>query len=146
MWQTEEFIVANGFTQFNNPKVANDLSAYDYFDGEALDTEFSDAKGRRRKKPMKSRSKEGVKRRDKRRADRMALKRQEIEAQKEIAEKTLKSHEADATLLSSIGLSDNKNLPEVSSNKTKSNTIYWVVGGLAVATILGVVLYKKYKK
>jgi len=170
MWQTEEFIVANGFTQFNNPKVANDLSAYDYFDGEALDMEFSDARGRRRKKPRRKgesgvekvlsytpigmakkgvdslTSKEAISRREKRRADRMALKKQEIEAQKEIADKSLKSQEGDATLLSSLGLSDNKNLPEVSPNKTKSNTIYWVVGGLAVATILGVVLYKKYKK
>jgi hypothetical protein len=153
MWEKEEFIVANGFTQFNNPNVARDLSPYDFFDGEvgfggANDIEFSDARGRRRrrKKPMKSRAKEGVKRREKRRADRMNLKSQEIEAQKQIAEKSLKAQEKDATLLSSLGLSDNKNLPEVSPNKTKSNTIYWVVGGLAVATILGVVLYKKYKK
>lgn len=170
MWQTEEFIVANGFTQFNNPKVANDLSPYDYFDGEALDTEFSDARGTRKKRGRRKgesgvekvlsytpigmakkgidslTSKEAVSRREKRRADRMALKKQEIEAQKEIADKSLKSQEGDATLLSSLGLSDNKNLPEVSPNKTKSNTIYWVVGGLAVATILGVVLYKKYKK
>jgi hypothetical protein len=91
-------------------------------------------------------SKEAVSRREKRRADRMALKKQEIEAQKEIADKSLKAQEGDSTLLSTLGLSDNKNLPEVSPNKTKSNTIYWVVGGLAVATILGVVLYKKYKK
>jgi hypothetical protein len=170
MWQTEEFIVANGFTQFNNPKVANDLSPYDYFDGEALDTEFSDARGGRRKKTRRKgesgvekvlsytpigmakkgvdslTSKEGIARREKRRADRMALKRQEIEAQKQIADNSLKAQEKDATLLSSVGLSDNKNLPEVSPNKTKSNTIYWVVGGLAVATIIGVVLYKKYKK
>ena len=170
MWQTEEFIVANGFTQFNNPQVARDLSAYEYFDGDSMDMDFSDARGTRRKRGRRKgesgvekvlsytpigmakkgvdslTSKEAISRREKRRADRMALKKQEIEAQKEIADKSLKSQEGDATLLSSLGLSDNKNLPEVSPNKTKSNTIYWVVGGLAVATILGVVLYKKFKK
>ena len=182
MWQTEKFIVANGFTQFNDPQVAEDLSPYQYFDGEfgeSIDMEFSDARGKRKKKPLKSRLKQGadrrekrrvekalsytpigwikkgvdsatseeaVSRREKRRADRMALKKQEIEAQKEIADKSLKAQEGDTTLLSSLGLSDNKNLPDVSSEKTKSNTIYWVVGGLAVATILGVVLYKKFKK
>lgn len=173
MWQTEKFIVANGFTQFNDPKVAEDLSPYQYFDGEfgeAIDMEFSDARGRRSKKRKKNSesgvekalsytpigwikkgvdsatSEEAVSRREKRRADKMALKKQEIEAQKEIADKSLKAQEGDTTLLSSLGLSDNKNLPEVSSEKTKSNTIYWVVGGLAVATILGVVLYKKFKK
>jgi hypothetical protein len=172
MWETERFIVANGFTQFNDQNVGRDLSPYDFFDGEISgnDLEFSDARGRRRKKRKKgsesgvekalsytpvgwikkgvdsATSKDAVSRREKRRADRMNLKRQEIEAQKQIADKSLKAQEKDATLLSSLGLSDNKNLPEVSPNKTKSNTIYWVVGGLAVATILGVVLYKKYKK
>jgi hypothetical protein len=170
MWNTEKFIVANGFTQFNDPYVARDLSPYEYFDGEALDTDFSDAKGRRRVKRRKGSesgvekvlsytpigmakkgvdsltSKEAVSRREKRRADRMALKQQQIEAQKEMVDKSLKAQEKDATLLSSIGLSDNKNLPEVTPIKPKSNTIYWVVGGLAVATIVGVILYKKYKK
>ena len=34
MWETEKFIVANGFTQFNESNMAQDLSPYDFFDGE----------------------------------------------------------------------------------------------------------------
>lgn len=151
MWKTEEFIVANGFTQFNNPQVANDMSPFSYFDGEfgeAIDMEFSDAKGRRR---AKSQKKKGVFQKigqniEKRRKDKLALKNKEIDAQKQIAEQSLKAGEQETKLLAQLGLGGQGNLPEISSQKTTSNTIYWVLGGLAVAGIIGFIVYKKIKK
>lgn len=173
MWQTERFIVANGFTQFNDPKVAEDLSPYEYFDGEfgePIDMEFSDAKGRRRKKSKKgdesgvekalsytpvgwikkgvdsATSKDAVSRREKRRADRLALKKQEIETQKQIVDASLQAGEKENTLLSQLGLTNNENLPPISSEKDNSNKIYWIVGGVVVASVLGYILYKKMIK
>lgn len=176
MWQTERFIVANGFTQFNDPNVADDLSAYQYFDGEfgeAIDMEFSDAKGRRPRKRRKGRkrseggvekalsytpigwikkgvdsatSKEAVSRREKRRAERLALKNKEIQAQKDIVDASLKAGQEENKLLSQLGLSNNDSLPPISSEKPKSNKVIWIVGGVVVAGILGYVLYKKYGK
>lgn len=173
MWQTERFIVANGLTQFNDPIVAEDFSPYQYFDGEfgeAIDMEFSDAKGRRRKKRRKggesgaekvlsytpvgwikkgvdsATSKDAVSRREKRRADKLALKNKEIETQKQIVDASLKAGEKENQLLSQLGLSNNDSLPPISSEKPKSNKVIWIVGGVVVAGILGYVLYKKYGK
>ena len=162
-----DYIVANGFTQFKNPTFANDVSPYESFEGNndsinitpefndvPLDIEFSDASGRkRRRKPRGGKS--GVKRatspeansrRDKRRKDRQDLKREEIQAQKDIADKAIKAQEKDTTLMSQIGLSNNANLPEVKTAKDKTTRNIVIVGALAVATVLGFYIYKKYKK
>jgi hypothetical protein len=172
MWETERFIVANGFTQFNDQNVGNDLSPYDFFDGEVgfADVEFSDARGRRRKKRRRKgesgvekvlsytpigmakkgvdslTSKEAVSRREKRRADRMALKNKEIDTQKQIVDASLKAGEKENQLLSQLGLSNNDSLPPISSEKPKSNKVIFIVGGVVIAGILGYVLYKKFKK
>lgn len=150
MWETERFIVANGFTQFNESNMADDLSPYDFFDGEISgdDLEFSDARGRRRKKSksLSPRAKERMKSREKRRSDKLALKNKEIDTQKQIVDASLKSGEKENQLLSQLGLSNNDSLPPISSEKPKSNKVIWIVGGVVVAGILGYVLYKKYKK
>jgi hypothetical protein len=172
MWETERFIVANGFTQFNDQNVGRDLSPYDFFDGEISgnDLEFSDARGRRRKKRKKgsesgvekalsytpvgwikkgvdsATSKDAVSRREKRRADRMALKNKEIDTQKQIVDASLKAGEKENQLLSQLGLSNNDSLPPISSEKPKSNKVIFIVGGVIIAGILGYVLYKKFKK
>jgi hypothetical protein len=172
MWETERFIVANGFTQFNDQNVGRDLSPYDFFDGEISgnDLEFSDARGRRRKKRKKgsesgvekalsytpvgwikkgvdsATSKDAVSRREKRRADRMALKNKEIDTQKQIVDASLKAGEKENQLLSQLGLSNNDSLPPISSEKPKSNKVIFIVGGVVIAGILGYVLYKKFKK
>ena len=162
-----DYIVANGFTQFNNPTFANDVSPYESFEGNndsinitpefndvPLDIEFSDASGRRRRRKRRG-GKSGVKRatspeansrRDRRRKDRQDLKREEIQAQKYIADKAIKAQEKDTTLMSQIGLSNNANLPEVKTAKDKTTRNIVIVGALAVATVLGFYIYKKYKK
>ena len=172
MYETERFIVANGFTEFNEPIVVNDLSPYDFFDGEISgdDFEFSDARGKRRKRRGGKResgvekalsytpygwikkgvdsltSEEAKARREKRRGDKIALKNKEIDAQKQIVDASLKAGEKETRLLSQIGLSNNDGLPPISTEKPKSNTIIWIVGGVVVAGVLGYVLYKKFKK
>jgi len=183
MYGKTDYIVANGFTQFNNPSVANDISPYESFNGDndsydnniefndvPLEIEFSDASGRKsRKKRTKTKSgvekaldytplgwgkkavekatsNEAVARREKRRSDKQETKRQEIKAQQEIADKALKAQEKDTTLLSQIGLANNTNLPEVSTEKDNTTRNLIIVGSLAIATVVGIYLYKKYKK
>jgi hypothetical protein len=150
MWETERFIVANGFTQFNDQNVGNDLSPYDFFDGEISfnDLEFSDARGRRRKKrkSLSPRAKQRIKSREKRRGDKLALKNKEIDTQKQIVDASLKAGEKENQLLSQLGLSNNDSLPPISSEKPKSNKVIFIVGGVVIAGILGYVLYKKFKK
>lgn len=179
MYGKVDFIVANGFTQFNNPAVANDVSPYESFTGDndayddniefndvPLDIEFSDASGRkRRKKPRGGKSgvekaldytpvgwvknatsEESKNRRDTRRKDRQDLKREELKTQKEIAEQTLKAQDKDTTLLSQIGLSNNANLPEVTTQKDNTTRNIIIIGSLAVATVVGIFIYKKYNK
>ena len=168
MWKTEKFIVANGFTQFNDPQLAEDLNPYEYFDGDLgqnMDIEFSDAKGSS-KKTKKSKegtfekvlsytpigwakkgvdaltSPEAIKRREKRRADKMALKRDELQIQKDIANQSLKSGEQDTNLLNKLMINDDSNK---SSSKSSHNIIWWIGGALAVG-IVGFIIYKKYKK
>jgi len=51
MWETENFIVANGMSELGNPLKEYDASPFDYFDGgldEDIDMDFSDATGRQR--------------------------------------------------------------------------------------------------
>jgi hypothetical protein len=183
MYGKVDYIVANGFTQFNNPAVANDVSPYESFAGDndsydsnvefndvPLEIEFSDASGRskrtRRTKPAKSgksgvekaldytpvgwiknaTSDEAVSRRENRRKDRQDLKREELKVQKDIADQAIKAQEKDTTLLSQIGLTDNKNLPEVKVEKDNTTRNIVIVGVLAIATIAGVYIYKKYNK
>ena len=152
MWETERFIVANGFTQFNESNMAQDLSPYDFFDGEISgdDLEFSDARGKRRKRRGRKResgvSEEAIARREKRRGDKIALKNKEIDAQKQIVDASLKAGEKETQLLSQIGLRNNDGLPPISTEKPKSNKVIWIVGGVVVAGVLGYVLYKKFKK
>jgi hypothetical protein len=175
-----DYIVANGFTQFNNPTFANDVSPYESFEGDdddydntrefndvPLEIEFSDATGRRKRRRKPTRTKSGIEkaldytpvgwvknatspeanlRRDKRRKDRQDLKREEIQAQKYIADKAIKAQEKDTTLMSQIGLSNNTNLPEVKTAKDNTTKNIVIVGALAVATVLGFYIYKKYKK
>ena len=164
-----DYIVANGFTQFNNPAFANDISPYESFAGDndaydenfefndvPLEIEFSDASGRkkatRRKKPARRGAsvgqamEKGQSRRDARRKDRQDLKREELKTQKEIAEQTLKAQDKDTTLLSQIGLSNNANLPEVTTQKDNTTRNIIIIGSLAVATVLGIFIYKKYNK
>ncbi len=163
MWRTEKFIVANGFTQFNNPKVANDLSPYEYFDGDlgqSIDMEFADANGKSKRKPKKRETTfekimaytpMGMAKRGfdvltdedriaKRRQRKDAITNKELETQKSILEQSSKS---DENIIKSL---TNQELPPVSSDKKSSNKIYWIIGGVAVAGIIGYVLYKKLKK
>jgi hypothetical protein len=164
-----DYIVANGFTQFNNPAFANDISPYESFAGDndaydenfefndvPLEIEFSDASGRkkptRRKKPARRGAsvgqamEKGQSRRDARRKDRQDLKREELKTQKEIAEQTLKAQDKDTTLLSQIGLANNANLPEVTTQKDNTTRNIIIIGSLAVATVVGIFIYKKYNK
>lgn len=169
MYGKTDYIVANGFTQFNNPSVANDISPYESFVGDndsydeniefndvPLEIEFSDASGRkrptRRKRPARKGGsvgnaiQKGQENRQKRFEAKQKTKSEEIKAQKEIADKALKAQEKDTTLLSQIGLSNNANLPEVSTEKDNTTRNLIIVGSLAIATVVGIYLYKKYKK
>jgi hypothetical protein len=170
-----DFIVGRGFTQFNNPSLANDVSPYEAFDGNdddydsavefndvPLELEFSDASGRRprtsrRRKSSKSRFgigggrlmnaiEQGQLNRQKRFEAKQKSKTEELRTQKAITDQAMKAQEKDASLLSQIGLSNNMNLPEVNPKKDNSTRNLIIVGVLAVATLAGIYLYKKYKK
>lgn len=159
MWKTENFIVANGFTEFRNPKMANDLSPYDYFDG-GLDTdidgEFYDATGsgrrarRRVKKSRRSttsgRLRSGVENIKQSRTQKTAQRQSEAETQRKAIADVQKSAEADAVLLAQLSQPTASTPPTSTNNSSSTKKIAITVGVIAIVGIIGYVVYKKMKK
>lgn len=156
MWKRTEFLLANGMSQLPNSSMTNDISPYECFDGGLdtdIDLDFSDASGRR-KKPKRPRRKapknrSGISNLQKRRDERLKQKSEQSKSEQEAQTKAIsdvtKSSEADALLLKQLQepVATITDTPKVMSKKTKTALI---VGSIAVASIIGFVLYKKFKK
>lgn len=159
MWKTENFIVANGFTEFRNPQQANDLSPYDYFDG-GLDTdidgEFYDATGsgrrarRRVKKSRRSRTggrlSSGVRNVRQRSTQKSAQRQAEAETQRKAIADVQKSAEADAVLLAQLSQPTASTPPTSTNNSSSKKKIAITIGVVAIVGLIAYVVYKKMKK
>ena len=157
MWKREEFLIANGMSQLPNSSMTNDLSPYDYFEGGLdveVDRDFSDATGsgrrarRRVKKSIKSsggsrQPRRGVKGRI---AERKQTKQVEAQQQAKDIEKVQKSAEADAKLLAQLTQAPATAPQPQPTGMSKTTKTVLIVSGVAVALVVGVMLYKKFKK
>lgn len=162
MWKREEFLIANGMSQLPNSSMTNDLSPYDYFEGGLdveVDRDFSDATGsgrrarRRVKKSIKSsggsrqrpsrQPRRGVKGRI---AERKQTKQVEAQQQAKDIEKVQKSAEADALLLAQLTQAPATAQTPPPTGMSKTTKTVLIVSGVAVALVVGVMLYKKFKK
>jgi hypothetical protein len=162
MWKREEFLIANGMSQLPNSSMTNDLSPYDYFDGGLdvdVDRDFSDATGsgrRARRRVKKSRKATGGSRQRRsnqprggvkgRIAERKQANQRQAQQQAKDIEKVQKSSEADAQLLAQLTQAP-ATLPQPQkTGMTKTTKTVLIVGGVAVAVVVGFMLYKKFKK
>ena len=155
MWKRTEFLLANGMSQLPNSSMTNDISPYECFDGGLdtdIDLDFSDASGRRKpRKPRRKVPKAGgrisamQKRRDARLKEKSTQKTKESEAQNKAISDVNKNSEADALLLAQMTqpLAEVKTTPSGMAKGTKTALI---IGGVAVASLIGFILYKKFKK
>lgn len=176
MYERKEFLIANGMSQLPNSSVTNDLSPYDYFDGGLdtdIDMDFSEARGRRRRIPKKRgfekvmsytpigiaksgierfNSPQNQKRRDQKRRQRQGFrqerqqtKRSESQLQNQAVAKISKSAESDAQLLAQLSAPKTP-IVEPKPTMSKGTKTGLIIGSIAVAGIIGFVLYKKFKK
>ena len=172
MWKRTEFILANGMSQLPNSVLTNDISPYECFDGGLgtdIDLDFSDAVGKRPRKKKSGKSKgtfekvmsytpigmvkEAIDRRNSpeglaRRQAKDDTKKATAEAQNKAVEQATKSSEGDALLLAQIQQpsADLKTATAPSTTMSKGTKTALIVGGVAVAGLIGFMLYKKLKK
>jgi hypothetical protein len=159
MWKREEFLIANGMSQLPNASMTNDLAPNQYFDGgldDDLDIEFSDASGRRRRRrrrfvksfnsPQRRRARQTrQKQRIQARQFRQKSKQSQAVAQNQAVAKISKSAETDSKLLAQLSQATP---PIVTPQPTmsKATKTGLIIGAVAVAGIIGFILYKKFKK
>jgi hypothetical protein len=157
MWKREEFLIANGMSQLPNSSMTNDLSPYDYFDGGLdvdVDRDFSDATGsgrRARRRVKKSRKATGGTRQPRggvkgRIAERKQATKRQAQQQAKDIEKVQKSSEADAQLLAQLTTAPTTLPTPQPTGMSKTTKTVLIVGGVAVAVVVGFMLYKKFKK
>ena len=155
MWKREEFLIANGMSQLPNASMTNDLSPYDYFDGGLdtdIDMDFSEARGRKKRILRQFNSPQRRRAREKRRTQRIQnrqtkqrSKQSQAVAQNDAIKKITKSAETDSQLLAQLNA---PKIPVVETKPTmsKGTKTGLIIGSIAVAGIIGFVLYKKFKK
>ena len=157
---------------FPNSVLTNDISPYECFDGGLgtdIDLDFSDAVGKRPRKKKSGKSKgtfekvmsytpigmvkEAIDRRNSpeglaRRQAKDDTKKATAEAQNKAVEQATKSSEGDALLLAQIQQpsADLKTATAPSTTMSKGTKTALIVGGVAVAGLIGFMLYKKLKK
>jgi hypothetical protein len=166
MWENENFIIANGMSELGNPLRTYDANPFDYFEGgldETIDDEFSDATGSRRraKRRIKKTAKGSrVERRgavprrnpmastrqnlSDRRTARTVKKRTFQDNQNRKIADVNKQAEADAKLLASLSTTITPPVEPKKMSSTLKNALF--IGGTAVAIVIGVVLFKKFRK
>jgi hypothetical protein len=155
MWKREEFLIANGMSQLPNASMTNDLSPYDYFDGGLdtdIDMDFSEARGRKKRLLRQFNSPQRRRAREKRRTQRIQTrqtkqrsKQSQAVAQNDAIKKISKSAETDSQLLAQLNASKTP-IVEPKPTMSKGTKTGLIIGSIAVAGIIGFVLYKKFKK
>jgi hypothetical protein len=157
----QTFFVAKGNSELKNESLRDDLTPYDYFDGDdmsAFADEFSDATGsmrraRRRLKKGRTHTKEGKAKGNmfERYRDRKQKRKKEEAKREEATLKDFKKAEIqdqkmiDDLKTESVLKSEPTTTP-VNEGMNKTLKIVLIVGGIGVAVLLGVLAYKKFKK
>ena len=152
-----KYMVANGFTQFDQNVSYDDVSPYDSFDGGSIsDSEFagesdlidfSNASGKRKKKKKSSTIKSRMEARQKARADRkdrkLKIKEQQAETQKKVAEDLGKEDPATQKLMETLATDDTKK--DAPKGMSKGLKIGLIVGGVLVAGVIAFVVIRKMR-
>jgi hypothetical protein len=154
-----KYMVANGFTEFDQPKAYNDVSPYQSFDGgsisdlemgESSDFDWSNATGKRRKKKkaksstIKSRMEARQKARAERKDRKLKIKESEVATQKKVAEDLSKEDPSTQKLMETLAQDDKKT--ESTTGMSKGLKIGLIVGGVVVAGVIAIVVIRKMKK
>jgi hypothetical protein len=155
------FFDAKGNSELKNESLKDDLSPYDYFDGDGMSgfaDEFSDATGsmrraRRRLKRGRTHTKEGKAKGNmfERYRDRKQKRKKEEAKREEATLKDFKKAEIqDQKMIDDLKkesvLKSDPNPTPVNEGMNKTLKIVLIVGGIGVAVLLGVLAYKKFKK
>lgn len=156
--QVTKYMVANGFTQFDQNVSYDDVSPYDSFDGGSMTDieiggendliDFSNASGKRKKKKKGgSTIKSRMEARQKARADRqdrkLKIKESQAETQKKVAEDLSKEDPATQKLMETLATDDKPK--DASTGMSKGLKIGLIVGGVLVAGVIAFVVIRKMK-
>jgi cobalamin biosynthesis Mg chelatase CobN len=166
MTEPTRYMVANGFTQFNQG-VYHDVSPYSSMDGENINNEdefpqsdemmleFSNASGKKKKKKSSGRSRrrggmrDRMEARRKARQDRknrkLAIKEKEAETQRATAEALSKTDPAEAKLMEQLASGDADKKATENTGMSRGLKIGLIVGGIVVAGVITIVVIRKMR-
>lgn len=166
MTEPTRYMVANGFTQFNQG-VYHDVSPYSSMDGENINNEdefpqsdemmleFSNASGKKKKKKSSGRSRrrggmrDRMEARRKARQDRknrkLAIKEKEAETQRATAEALSKTDPAEQKLMEQLASGDADKKATENTGMSKGLKIGLIVGGIVVAGVITIVVIRKMR-
>ena len=157
----QTFFVAKGNSELRNESLRDDLTPYDYFDGDDMSNfadEFSDATGsmrraRRRLKKGRTHTKEGKAKGnmfERYRDRKQKRKKEEAKREQDTLNDFKKAEIQDQKMIDDLK-TDNvlkSQMPmetPVNEGMNKTLKIVLIVGGIGVAVLLGVLAYKKFK-
>lgn len=171
MTEPTRYMVANGFTQFNQG-VYHDVSPYSSMDGvdinnedefpesDELMLEFSNASGKKKKKKKKSsgrsrrrgglfggmrdRMEANRKARQDRKNRKLAIKEKEAETQRATAEALSKTDPAEAKLMEQLASGDTDKKAE-NTGMSKGLKIGLIVGGVVIAGVITFVVIRRMR-
>jgi hypothetical protein len=165
--EVERFLVANGFTQFNPNVNYHDVSPFSSMDGsylnandefsemEAVNLEFSNASGKKKRKKrkgvfsrMRRRQDERQKARLDRKSRRIAIKEKEAETQRKLAEDMGKSSPEEALMMQQLAMGDTNQTKTTDAGQgmSKGLKIGLIVGGVAVLGLVTFLVIRKMRK
>jgi hypothetical protein len=166
MTEPTRYMVANGFTQFNQG-VYHDVSPYSSMDGENINNEdefpqsdemmleFSNASGKKKKKKSSGRSRrrggmrDRMEARRKARQDRkdrkLSIKEKEAETQRATAEALSKTDPAEAKLMEQLASGDADKKATENTGMSRGLKIGLIVGGIVVAGVITIVVIRKMR-
>jgi hypothetical protein len=156
--QVTKYMVANGFTQFDQNVSYDDVSPYQSFDGGSMTDiefagegdliDFSNASGKRRKKKktgttakgrMETRQQARLERKDRK----LKIKESQADTQKKVAEDLTKEDPATQKLMETLATDDTKK--DTPTGISKGLKIGLIVGGVLVAGVIAFVVIRKMR-
>ena len=171
MTEPTRYMVANGFTQFNQG-VYHDVSPYSSMDGENINNEdefpqsdemmleFSNASGKKKKKKkssgrsrrrggmfggMRDRMEANRKARQDRKNRKLSIKEKEAETQRATAEALSKTDPAEAKLMEQLASGDTDKKATENTGMSRGLKIGLIVGGIVVAGVITIVVIRKMR-
>ena len=171
MTEPTRYMVANGFTQFNQG-VYHDVSPYSSMDGENINNEdefpqsdemmleFSNASGKKKKKKkssgrsrrrggmfggMRDRMEANRKARQDRKNRKLSIKEKEAETQRATAEALSNTDPAEAKLMEQLASGDTDKKATENTGMSRGLKIGLIVGGIVVAGVITIVVIRKMR-